>query len=184
MGYEQDTVLLCAVGSLGAGVNKRVDVSIAAVAQAFKQGANVALVVCGDGPLRPVLEKQACDLGVSDRVRFLGWRQDVPQVMRSCDIFIHAAASEPFGIVAIEAMAMGIPAIVPAAGGIPETVVDGRSGLTYRALDADALAARILELCRSPRRRAEIGRSGRQRVLARFTVAAYMDRLYGMYGLN
>ncbi|MCX7804001.1 MAG: glycosyltransferase family 4 protein [Planctomycetota bacterium] len=177
------STLFCAVGSLGRGVNKRVDVSIRAVAAARAGGADVGLVICGDGEQRPELERLAEDLGVSRSVVFLGTRGDVERVMRGCDAFCHAAPFEPFGIVCIEAMATGLPAIVPDAGGIVEAVDDGATGLVYNALDHEALADAMAKLHASPDLRRQMGASARKVAEERFSVRSYMRRLYAMYGI-
>lgn len=175
--------LFCAVGTLGRGVNKRVDVCIRALAEARRRGADVGLVVCGDGEQRPELEKLAGELDLSRHVRFLGMRSDVDRVLRGCDAFCHAAPFEPFGIVCVEAMATGLPAVVPDAGGMQEAVDDGATGFVYHALDHAALAAAMARLHESPERRREMGRAARRAAQERFSVRDYLQRLYGMYGI-
>lgn len=173
-----------AVGTLGSGVNKRVDVLVRGVAAATRRGADVQLFVCGDGPQRVELEGLAVQLGVADRVVFLGVRRDVPAVLEACDAFIHAAPFEPFGIVAIEAMACHLPAVVPNAGGIQEIVEDGATGYIYPVLDHEALAERMVRLAADPEGRAAMGQAARRAVAERFDVAEYVTRLYRMYGLD
>lgn len=175
---------LVTVGTLGRGVNKRVDLSIRALAIAVERGANVGLVVAGDGEQRTELASLANTLGVADRVDFLGMRSDVPAVVASCDLFVHAAPFEPFGIVCLEAMACGIPVVVPDAGGIGEAVRPGQTGLIYRTLDADALADAICRLASDGAERSRMGAAALADVRARFTVEQYVDRLYASYGLT
>ena len=171
------------VGTLGRGVNKRVDVSIRATAIAAAAGAHVGLVVVGDGEQRAELEQLAATLGISDRVHFLGMRSDVPAVIASCDVFVHAAPFEPFGIVCIEAMACGLPVIVPDKGGISEAVREGETGFIYATLDADALARAMIKLANEPAVLTAVGAAALADVRARFAVEAYNDRLYGLYGI-
>lgn len=171
------------VGTLGRGVNKRVDVSIRATAIAAAAGAHVGLVVVGDGEQRGELEQLAATLGISDRVHFLGMRSDVPAVIASCDVFVHAAPFEPFGIVCIEAMACGLPVIVPDRGGISEAVREGETGFIYATLDADALARAMIKLANEPAVLTAVGAAALADVRARFAVEAYNDRLYGLYGI-
>ncbi len=183
-GVPGDSTLFCAVGTLGRGVNKRVDVCIRAVAAARTGGADVGLVICGDGEQRPELEVLAADLGLRESVRFLGMRTDVPRVMAACDAFCHGAPFEPFGIVCIEAMATGLPVCVPASGGIREAVDEGVTGLVYPALDHEALAAAMCRLHADPDLRESMGRAGRRVAETRFSVREYVRRLYGLYGLG
>lgn len=175
-------VLLVMVGTLGKGVNKRVDIGIRALARARQQGANVALAIAGDGELRSELEALTAELEVSEYVSFLGMRTDIPAVLAASDVFCHAAPFEPFGIVAIEAMAVGRPVIVPDSGGIQEAVVHGQTGFVYNALDVESCAKAIVELSRDRVTREEMGVSARREVEARFTVQQYMNQLYCMYG--
>jgi glycosyltransferase involved in cell wall biosynthesis len=183
-GFPGEPTVFAAVGTLGSGVNKRVDVTIRAIAEARSCGGDVALVVCGDGDQRTALEAQARDLGIQDAVRFLGMRGDVPDVLAACDVFCHAAPFEPFGIVCIEAMAMGIPVVVPDSGGIKEAVEPGTTGLVYPALDTSALAARMMHLVRNPQKARTMGLAGRRAAEQRFSVQTYVQRLYAMYGVD
>lgn len=176
------TTLFAMVGTLGGGVNKRVDVGIRALAAARKQGSNVSMVIAGDGDQRPELLQLAANLGVSDYVHFLGMRSDIPHVLAACAAFCHAAPFEPFGIVAIEAMAMSLPVVVPDAGGIHEAVEHNRSGFIYRTLDADALAESMVDLSRDASRRKQMGQQALCAVRDLFTVEQYVERLYRLYG--
>jgi glycosyltransferase involved in cell wall biosynthesis len=173
--------LFCAVGTLGGGVNKRVDVAIRAVAMARANGADVGLVIAGDGPQRCDLESLASELGVGSHTTFLGMRSDLPKVMAACDALCHAAPFEPFGIVGVEAMAMRLPVIVPDTGGMHEAVDDGVSGIVYPALDYRALAAAMGRLDAEPGLRAAMGAHGRETVVRRFSSVAYMERLGALY---
>jgi glycosyltransferase involved in cell wall biosynthesis len=183
-GFEGSPTIFAAVGTLGRGVNKRVDVCIRALAVARGKGANAALVICGDGEQREELEALAGTLHLNAFVRFLGTRSDVASVLQACDVFCHAAPWEPFGIVAIEAMAVGLPVIVPNAGGIREILQDGKGGLLYEALDHDALAQAMLLLAMHPQLREQMGTAGRQIVEQKFSAERYMQALYESYGIN
>lgn len=81
-------------------------------------------VMAGDGPLRGVLEAQASALGLGDRLRFLGGRDDLPAVLAALDLLVHPSLEEGMGQVVVEAMALGVPVLVSAAGGLPEVVGD------------------------------------------------------------
>lgn len=175
-------VLLVMVGTLGEGVNKRVDIGIRALALARQQGVNVVLAIAGDGKLRGELQVLAAELGISSHVFFLGMRSDIPAVLAASDVFLHTAPFEPFGIVAIEAMAVGRPVIVPNTGGIQEAVDHGQTGLVYNALDVYSCAGAIVELSRNHVARGEMGTAARREVEARFTVQQYMSQLYSIYG--
>ena len=182
--FAKGTTVFCAVGTLGRGVNKRMDVCIRALAVARSAGANAVLVICGDGEQRHELEQLALSLGISSQVKFLGTRSDVASVLRACDVFCHAAPFEPFGIVAIEAMAVGLPVVVPNSGGIRETVQHGVNGLIYPALDDSALAEAMLTLASNPDLCQSMGSAGRRFAEERFSVQKYLSNLYQTYGVD
>lgn len=182
--FPAGTTVFCAVGTLGRGVNKRVDVCIRALAQARSAEAKVGLVVCGDGEQRRELENLARSLGVASDVKFLGNRSDVASVLRACDVFCHAAPWEPFGIVALEAMAVGLPIVVPNAGGIREILDAGEGGLLYPALDDGALSQAMIMLAGDVGLRKSMKATGRRIVNERFSVQRYLRSLYQAYGID
>jgi glycosyltransferase involved in cell wall biosynthesis len=182
IGFEGNPCIFAAVGTLGRGVNKRMDVIIRAVAEARKR-ANVALVICGDGDQRTDLEQLASELGVAAYVKLLGTRSDVPNVLRACDAFCHASSWEPFGIVAIEAMALGLPIIVPNSGGIREIPNEGVDGFLYPVLDHAALAEKMVVLASSEELARRMGAAGRNAVVEKFSVEKYVRDLYSAYGI-
>jgi glycosyltransferase involved in cell wall biosynthesis len=184
MEFPGGTVVFCVVGTLGRGVNKRTDVCIRALAAARSAGAKAVLVICGDGEQRNELEDLASSLGIASHVKFLGTRSNVAAVLRACDVFCHAAPFEPFGIVAIEAMAVGLPIVVPDSGGIRETVEHGVNGLIYPALDHQALGEAMLTLTNNPDLRKSMGLAGRRLAEERFSVREYLSKLYQAYGVD
>jgi glycosyltransferase involved in cell wall biosynthesis len=178
------TTVFCAVGTLGRGVNKRVDVCIRALAVARSAGAKTALVICGDGEQRSELEGLAQSLNIASYVKFLGTRSDVAQVLRACDVFCHAAPFEPFGIVAIEAMAAGLPVVVPNSAGVRETVEHGVNGLLYPALNHQDLASAMVTLANDLALRESMGMASRKIAEERFSVQQYLPKLYQAYGID
>ena len=105
-------------------------------------------------------------------------------VLRACHVFCHAAPFEPFGIVAIEAMAVGLPIVVPDSGGIREIVEHGVNGLLYPALNHQALAAAMVTFTNEPTLRESMGAAGRTIVEERFSVQQYLAKLYQAYGVD
>ncbi len=127
------------------------------------------------------LRRTAAALGLGDRVRFLGQREDVPDLLAAADLLVLPSWAEPFGRVLIEAMAMARPVVATRAGGVPEIVEHGASGLLVPPRDPAALAEAILALLDDPARARAMGRYGRAVVAARFTAAqtaAAVDALY------
>jgi glycosyltransferase involved in cell wall biosynthesis len=123
------------------------------------QGTDLALV--GDGELRPALQALARDLGIGERVHFLGRRADVSRLLKMADLFVHSSRDEGFGLAALEAMAAGVPVVATNVPGLAE-VVGAAAVLTPPGDDA-ALAAAISSLLASPERRNNLSRAGRER---------------------
>lgn len=134
---------------------------------------DVAYLVCGEGPDRERLETLARELGVQDAVRFPGSVPDDELTRWYCaaNVFVMPSRSEPpdvegFGIVFLEAGACERPVVAARAGGVPDAVADGISGLLVAPGDLDELAVKLVELLRDPARAAELGRQGRARVVS------------------
>lgn len=115
------------------------------------------------------LQALAVDLGFAGRVVFTGHLEDVRPALAAMDLFVHLGDPEPFGLVNVEAMAMGKPVVAFAHGALPEIVADEETGLLVLPGDEAALAEAVIALLRDPAWRAAIGRAGRTRVEAHFT---------------
>lgn len=129
------------------------------------------------------LRELAVQCGVSHRVRFVGriGHDQLPALMRSCDLVIAPPLYEPFGIVPLEAMACAIPVVGTAVGGLLDTVVEGVTGLLVEPADPPALAAAICTVLADEHRRAAMGAAGQARVRAHFSweqVAARTEAAY------
>ncbi len=114
------------------------------------------------------------------RVRFTGVRDDVPRLMAATDIAVHPSKTESFGMVIAEAMMLGLPVIATRAGGIPELIEDGVTGLLTER-DPAAVGSAIVALCRNRDLRVSMGAAARERALSLFTadrMAANMEALY------
>lgn len=127
------------------------------------------LVLVGDGDGRPAIEAQVGELGLNDRVRFLGVRDDIAALLESADIFLLSSLSEGISVTLLEAMAARRPIVATRVGGNPEVVDHGRNGLLSPRGDDAALAANLLMLLRNPALRARMGEAGRNRLLKAFT---------------
>jgi glycosyltransferase involved in cell wall biosynthesis len=116
------------------------------------------------------MQELARELGVADAVVFTGARKDVPAVMAACDVFSMPSDEEPFGLVYLEAMAMGKPVAAIGNGGTPEVVIHGEDGLLSPTKeDFRAYAANLVTLLKDPELRARMGAHGRARVLSQFS---------------
>ena len=171
---------------------KGLDVFLDAAAQVAARHPDAVFLVSGDAPAgfeayRDGMVARAAQLGLGDKVRFLGWRyrmDDIPALMASLDIFCHTSIQpEPFGLVLIEAMAMGCPVIAAKAGGPLEIAEDGVSGLLTAPGDATALAQAVCGLLADPPRRRAMAAAGRARVEQRFSRSAFALRLHEIYAI-
>ena len=112
------------------------------------------LLMIGDGPERDDAEREARELAVDADVRFLGRLDSVAELLQQSDLFVLPTQSESFGLAALEAMACGVPVVGSRAGGLPELVEDGVSGILEPAGSVEAMARRAVELLRDPERHA------------------------------
>jgi glycosyltransferase involved in cell wall biosynthesis len=108
------------------------------------------LIIFGEGELRPQLERQIKELRLEKRVLLAGFRQDVLQLVKSVDLFAMSSVTEGLGSTILDAMAMKLPVVGTHAGGIPETVVHGDTGLLVPPADPRALAGAIVRLLKDP----------------------------------
>jgi glycosyltransferase involved in cell wall biosynthesis len=127
------------------------------------------------------LKELAEDLGIADRVIFTGFRTDIPDVMASLDILVSASWAEPFGRVIIEAMAAGKPVIATMAGGAPEIVQDGVTGMLVPPRDPQAIASAALHMLRDNGVRQKMGRAGQKRVQEYFSLDRNVRETQAIY---
>jgi glycosyltransferase involved in cell wall biosynthesis len=126
------------------------------------------LLLAGDGYLRPAVERQVQEAGLSDRVRFLGRREDIPDLLAASDVFVLASLWEGNPLSVMEAMAAGLPAVVTAVGGVPELVESGRQGWVVPPSGCGALSAAMMRLAENASLRRSMGAAAAARAHARF----------------
>jgi glycosyltransferase involved in cell wall biosynthesis len=140
-----------------------------------------AVVIVGDGKLRATLEAQAASLGIAERVCFTGFRRDVLALMQQFEVFVFSSYLEGLGTALLDAMALRKPVVATCAGGIPEAVQDGVTGILVPPRQPQALAQAVHQLLRHPEQRQRFGEAGRKRVEQCFTaqrMAAQTLQLY------
>ncbi len=146
----------------------------------------VRLTIAGDGPLRGELEQQMHDLGIADRVRFLGWSDDTPALFAEADLFVCPSLHEPLGNVVIEAWSAGLPVIATASDGPAALIEDEVNGLLVPLPGQPgggpaALAVAIERLCRSPELRLQLAGGGRRAYEFAYTEAAVVGGYRGFF---
>jgi glycosyltransferase involved in cell wall biosynthesis len=142
---------------------------------------DVHLVILGDGELRTPLERQVKDLHLERAVRLPGFREDVLSLMKSADLFVMSSVTEGLGSAVLDAMAMGLAVVGTHAGGIPEVVVEGETGLLVPPGESRPLAAAIVRLLENPALRARFGEAGKNRVAVHFGVDTLVDGTLTIY---
>jgi len=138
-------------------------------------------VLAGTGPEGPALEALARELGVASRVRFLGQRVDIPDLLANCDLFVLPSLYEGFPLSVLEAMAAGKAVVATAVGGTPEAVSNGENGFLVPAGDAAALAKAIRDVLSDPFLAGRMGSIGKARVRQQFSVGVMAQQVHQVY---
>jgi len=169
------------VGSVGRLSRQKAPLDLlAAFAELQRQHPESELVLVGEGPLRESVERAVGEAGLGARVRLLGLRRDIAGVLRALDVFALASLWEGLPRVVPQAMAAGLPVVATRVGGIGDAVRDGETGWLVPPGDPHGLAARLLELARSPERASAFGRRASERV-EEFSARRMADALAALY---
>jgi glycosyltransferase involved in cell wall biosynthesis len=174
-----DAPLLLAMGRLHDA--KAHDVNL----QALADLPDAYLWIAGVGPEEAKLKALAQALGVTSRVRFLGWRTDPSALYRAADVCVFPSRYEPLGNVVIQAWAHGLPVVAAASQGPAALIEDGRDGILTPVDDADAVAAGVRRILAEPKLAAGFVQRGLGRVAAEFSEAAVVAQwktLFSDYG--
>ncbi len=139
------------------------------------------LVIAGDGPEKAMLEKLARDLGISAQVEFLGFREDIPAIVNTFDVFVLSSLTEGISLTLLEAMAASKPIVATDVGGNPEVVVNGKTGFLVPAKDPQAMADKILVLLKDPVLAKNMGAAGRRHVEEVFSLDRMTDEYIKVY---
>jgi len=139
------------------------------------------LVMIGDGPDRPAAEEEARMLGLEQSVSFLGKLDQIAPLLAAADLFLLPSQSESFGLSALEALASGVPVVGTNAGGLPEVVRDGETGILCPVGDVPAMAAASLSILQNPKRWAEMSRLAAADARERFSQDAIVTQYETLY---
>jgi glycosyltransferase involved in cell wall biosynthesis len=167
---------------------KRTDVAVEVAALVARQAPEFRLRIVGSAQFRDEdfeLERRlksrvAGDPALADRVEFTGRTPSVEAALADCGILLHCRPDEPFGMVLVEAMALGLPVVAPAAGGPLEIVVDDVTGLLYEPIDPQSAAECVLRLLGDPELAARLGSAGRMRAEEIFSAERQLDLSHGL----
>ncbi|MEO7863085.1 MAG: glycosyltransferase [Nitrospirales bacterium] len=145
------------------------------------EGANMKVLVVGDGSIRQDLMTQTRDLGIRENVVFLGHREDTDVLLQALDIFVLPSLSEGIPMALLEAMAASRAVVASRVGGIPEIVEDGVEGFLVEPMNVNGLAERCRQLIESPEAAKKMGEEGRKRVERDFSATAMANRVALVY---
>ncbi len=163
---------------------KRMDRFITAIAKC-NESTPVRGIIVGDGPLRSELEAQATELGLGrERLCFVGWRDDLPNLLNHADFLVSSSDHEGFPNVLLEAMAASIPSIGTPAGEVADVICDNETGFVVPFDDIEQLTQRMLDLVNDPLLRIQMGDAARARVVAKYSSQSLGDQLFELYRKN
>jgi glycosyltransferase involved in cell wall biosynthesis len=139
------------------------------------------LVIAGEGPLRTDLERQLDELRIGHAVHLLGFRDDIPRLLKTLDVFVMSSKEEGLGTSILDAMAAGVPVVATSGGGIPEVVEDGQTGLLVAVGDAEALGRAIVRMVEDRALRTHSIAHAAAKVQAEFTWTRMAERNLRIY---
>jgi glycosyltransferase involved in cell wall biosynthesis len=143
---------------------------------------DVTFIIAGEGPEERSIRTRIEQLGLSSNIRMLGFREDLLNVLRSCDVFaIPSVEGDTIPQVLMQALAVGIPVVSTTVGSIPDVVIDGKTGFVVPPRDAGALAERIAGLLDDAMLRTRMGVEGRLLVQRSYSIEKMLDRMEGVY---
>jgi L-malate glycosyltransferase len=158
------------------------DVLVRALARLRDEGSQLTMLIVGDGPERPSIEALARDLDLGpDRVRLLGFRSDVPDLLGASDFFALPSRMEGLPLSALEAMAQRLPVVTTKVGGIPEVVFDGEHGFLVPPDDPAALAAAMSKLANDRALRLALGEAAHARARDEFSFEQMTQKYDDLY---
>jgi glycosyltransferase involved in cell wall biosynthesis len=139
------------------------------------------LLLAGEGPQEKNIRKKIEDLGVGKSVLMLGFREDIPRVLNTMDVFVFPSLQEALGTAILEALAMKRAVAASRVGGIPEIIEDGRTGFFIDPQNPTDIAEKVILLLKNPELRHQMGDQGRRYVETHYDQRLMVRRLEGLY---
>lgn len=148
-----------------------------------KRRDDIHFLIAGDGSpsYKAKLRQRVQDLGIGEHVKFLGFVENIPELLSSMALLIHTMVGESFGRVFIEAMAARLPVVAFKSGGAEDIVVEGQTGLLVPPGDLDAMEGAVRRLLDNPALRKQMGKAGRRRVENHFTIDQHCRAVSSVY---
>ena len=159
---------------------RRQHVLIEGLAKLVNAGVESDLLMIGDGPRRGELGALAHSLGIADRIHWLGYRDDIGDLLAAADMYVSAIDSEGFGIAVVEAMLQGIPVVLANGGAHPEITDNGRVGVLFEAGDSDAFARAVADLWHDTPRCTALAAEAARYAAHSYAPRHYVERFGGL----
>lgn len=176
---EESYPVLITVGRLDA--NKANHYLVRMLGRVCREWPEARLLLVGEGPEEDRLRREAAEHGVERNVGFLGRRSDVAALLGLSDVFVFSSLGEGLPLVVLEAMAAELPVVSFRLPGLDGVIEPGVHGFQVEPRDADALAARVLEVVADRERAAEMGHASRARAVQEYDLARSVERLQQVY---
>jgi L-malate glycosyltransferase len=186
LGLGEDTLLLGMIGNFYPDGRKDQLTICRALPAVFEKVPKARFVfVGGKFPSAPEMMDECITLcresNISDRVYFLGKRSDIPEILKSLDVYVHSSVNESLGIAVVEAMLAGLPVVVSDIGALLEVTEAGQHAVVFRTRDAEDLAAKLIKLCGDPNLRSSLSVSGKDWAARQFSIEAHINKLLELY---
>jgi glycosyltransferase involved in cell wall biosynthesis len=179
LGLPEHARLLCAVGRLV--WQKGFEHLLLALPGVLARVPEVGLAIVGEGPQRAELEARARRLGLAERVRFLGFRSDVPSLLRGCDVLAVPSLQEGFPMITLEAMALGVPIVATDIEGVAEQLDHDREALLVPPGEPRALTGALLALLQDAALGRRLGEAARRRAVEAFDASKTIGAIRRLY---
>lgn len=177
LGIEDEDTVILFVGRLD--LVKGVDYLIKAAKKVAIDNDKVKFIIVGDGSLKPKYLKETKNY--TDKIKFLGFRTDIPDLMNISDIFILTSLSEGACNVVLEASASGLPVIATKVGEVPEIIIDGETGILVGSKDTGSLVISLQKLINDPLLGKKMGMAGRLRIKSKYSEKIIYDKIENFY---
>ena len=178
LGVSEDDFMIISVGELNK--NKNHQVIIRAIAKLRNE--KIKYVLCGQGPLETELRELAKELDVENQVKFLGFRKDVPDLMKVADLFAFPSYREGLSLSLMEAMASGLPVVCSEIRGNTDLIEDGKGGYLVEPSDVEGFAKYIKELIEDSRLKSEFGDFNHKKI-ENYSIENVMKEVENIYKL-
>jgi glycosyltransferase involved in cell wall biosynthesis len=179
LGLTKDHIIIGLIGRLF--TQKAPQYFIKAVPEVIRRFPSARFLLVGDGELKQSLIRLSQDLDVMEYVRFLGFREDVPEILNILDIFVLTSLWEGLGRSLTEAMAMAKPVVATSVEGVPELVKHNVTGLLVPPCDEGRIAESIIYLLRNPKEASRMGRAAQKNVKDKFSVHRMISEIDALY---